>query len=84
MTDEVKKETTETEKKPETKEASVFSVDSLVGLAKEAAKTLAEAAGYKTRIVEEDGVSSMITMEVNTKRVNFSVAKGSVEKVKLG
>lgn len=80
MSEEVKKVAVETkaeEKKP-------FSLDTLIGLAKSAAEELAKAAGYKTRTIEEDGVAKMVTMDIQSKRVNFTIAKGLVEKAKLG
>jgi hypothetical protein len=78
-------EAKKTEVKPETKsETKGFVIDTLIGLSKVAALAAAEAAGFKTRIVEEDGVAAMVDMQVNLKRVNLSVTKGNVAKVKIG
>lgn len=75
MTD-TSKETTKTE--------TAFSIDTLVGMAKEAAKAAAELAGYKTRVAEEDGVASMLSMDINPKRVNFFITAGKITKAKVG
>lgn len=78
-------EAPKTEVKPETKsEVKMFVIDTLIGLSKAAAAAAAEAAGYKTRITEEDGVAGMGDMQVNPKRVNFTITKGNVAKVKIG
>lgn len=75
---------TSIETTPAAATSSILSIDSLVGMAKATAKTAAEAAGYVVRVVKEDEETFMSTMEVNSKRVNFSILKGVIEKVKIG
>lgn len=81
-TETLKTETTEV-KPTETKEET-FSPSSLVGMEKDKASTAAKTAGYSTRVSEEDGEVFMGTMDYDKKRINLSVAKGVISKVKLG
>lgn len=49
-----------------------------IGLSVEEAEKLAEANGYSTRIVREDGESFIVHMDLRTRRLNFQVEKGVV------
>lgn len=70
--------------KSEVKEEKKFSIESLIGLAKDAAIDLAKKAGFKTRVAKEDGVENMLTMDYVDTRVNLTVKSGTVEDVKIG
>ena len=72
------------EVKTEVKEEKKFSVESLIGLAKDAAIDLAKKAGFKTRIAKEDSVEYALTMDYVDTRVNLTVKSGTVEDVKIG
>lgn len=49
-----------------------------VGKTYKEAREYAEAGGFTTRIVEEDGKSFMVTHDVNGRRLNFRVMKDVV------
>ena len=50
----------------------------------EEATKFAEAGGFVVRIVEKDGQSFMLTMDVKTNRLNFRVYNGIVTDVYTG
>lgn len=77
-------ETTTTTATESSSAETTFNLETLIGMAKEAAFTTAKAAGFAARVLEEDGEVMMGTMEVNPKRVNFSIVEGIISKVKLG
>jgi len=82
---EIKKEEVKTETIEETKEEKkAFSIDTLVGMIKDAAIEAAKKAGFKTRIVEEDGKENMVSMDYKTDRINFTVKNDKIEKAKVG
>ena len=59
----------------------VFSATEYVGKSIEEAKKYAEDGGFIVRIVEEDGKSHMLTMDVKSNRLNFRLRNGHVTDV---
>lgn len=59
----------------------VFSATEYVGKPIEEAKKYAEDGGFIVRIVEEDGKSHMLTMDVKSNRLNFRLRNGHVTDV---
>ena len=59
-------------------------VSSLVGKTKEEAANLCRANGYFPRVVREDGVGFMITMDLRFDRINLDIDKGLVTRASIG
>lgn len=84
------KETMTEEKKEETKqeevkeEKSVFEPSSLVGLVLSAAEELAKKAGWKTRVMSQDGTTFMGTTDYVENRASLTINNNKVEKVEVG
>lgn len=83
----------EVEQKVETKEVKAevkseapkaFSTNDLLGQTQAEAEKMAKAAGYKYRVAEVDGKANMLSMDINPKRLNFSVSAGKITGIKLG
>ncbi len=58
--------------------------DDFVGLPLDRAETLAGERNLDSRVIEVDGESRPVTMDYNPERVNFSVEKGVVLRVRRG
>ena len=57
---------------------------SVVGMSEDDAVKAIEAAGYTSRVVERDGKSFPVTMDVRGDRINLTIADGKVTKATVG
>lgn len=56
----------------------------LIGMKKEAADIAAEAEGFKTRVVEQDGQHFAGTCDYRFDRINLYITDGVITKVAIG
>lgn len=61
-----------------------FDIASVVGIPFDQASDLVKKNGMQVRVVEEDGVANMVTMEVSNERVNFVLVKQMVVNAFVG
>lgn len=66
---------------PNLRNNGIYSKDEYVGKTIDEAKKYAEEGGFTVRVVEEDGKSFMLTMDVKSDRLNFRIRGGYVTDV---
>lgn len=61
-----------------------FKITDWLGKPEQEVRRAAHAAGYSSRVVEEDGRFFTVTRDYNTNRLNLRVAKGIVYQIDVG